>query len=480
MSKSTPPQVSDEGAGRTSSTGRSRSRSAARRGRSPARSTGCRCPAARCRLGADLDLGARADRALHRRASCCAGGARTTASGGEPGGGLVSRAPRTLLLALAARARRGRARPRPRAARGHRRPTAARSWSARPARSCCASASRWRSRSAPCACSTRRAARSSAARPFHRRARTTRSRSACATAFPTAATRRPTGSISADSHPVSGGFVFSVGKESAAPASSVAELLGDQRAGPGDLDGVRRRRARPSTRRSRSGSGCSPCSLLVWPAHRRPAGGEAGGRLRAARAGAAARRRRGGRRWRRWSRCRCRPRRPRAARSGTRSAARARCSTRASGSSGASARLAWIVAGRARRRPRAARAVGRCRVLALALLPGLGGHAGSQDPVAVLLTANVLHVLAAGAWIGGLAVLVLALPAATRRLEAARADAPAGRRDRALLDRRADLRRRAAARRRAPVAAGAVRRRRPVGHRRSAARSRSRRCSRSP
>ena len=56
-------------------------------------------------------------------------------------------------------------------------------------------------------------------------------------------------------------------------------------------------------------------------------------------------------------------------------------------------------------------------LLALALLPGLGGHAGTQEPVAVLLPANVLHVLAAGAWIGGIATLVLALPAATRRLE---------------------------------------------------------------
>jgi copper transport protein len=56
-------------------------------------------------------------------------------------------------------------------------------------------------------------------------------------------------------------------------------------------------------------------------------------------------------------------------------------------------------------------------LLALALLPGLGGHAGVQEPVAVLLPANVLHVLAAGAWIGGIATLVLALPAATRRLE---------------------------------------------------------------
>jgi len=56
-------------------------------------------------------------------------------------------------------------------------------------------------------------------------------------------------------------------------------------------------------------------------------------------------------------------------------------------------------------------------LLALALLPGLGGHAGTQEPVAVLLPANVLHVLAAGAWIGGIATLVVALPAATRRLE---------------------------------------------------------------
>jgi copper transport protein len=53
----------------------------------------------------------------------------------------------------------------------------------------------------------------------------------------------------------------------------------------------------------------------------------------------------------------------------------------------------------------------------LALVPALGGHAGVQSPVAVLLPANVLHVLAASAWIGGLATLVFALPAATRRLD---------------------------------------------------------------
>jgi copper transport protein len=57
-------------------------------------------------------------------------------------------------------------------------------------------------------------------------------------------------------------------------------------------------------------------------------------------------------------------------------------------------------------------------ILALALLPGLSGHAAAQHPVAVLLPANALHVLAAGAWIGGVATLVVALPAAARPLDA--------------------------------------------------------------
>jgi copper transport protein len=56
-------------------------------------------------------------------------------------------------------------------------------------------------------------------------------------------------------------------------------------------------------------------------------------------------------------------------------------------------------------------------LLALALLPAMGGHASVQSPVALLLGANVLHVLAMSAWLGGIAVLVLALRAATARLE---------------------------------------------------------------
>jgi copper transport protein len=58
---------------------------------------------------------------------------------------------------------------------------------------------------------------------------------------------------------------------------------------------------------------------------------------------------------------------------------------------------------------------------ALVLVPGLGGHARTQDPVWLMLPANVVHVAAMGLWAGGLVMLVTALPVATRALE------PAGR-----------------------------------------------------
>ncbi|HYH88490.1 MAG TPA: CopD family protein [Solirubrobacteraceae bacterium] len=58
-------------------------------------------------------------------------------------------------------------------------------------------------------------------------------------------------------------------------------------------------------------------------------------------------------------------------------------------------------------------------LLALALLPALGGHAGVQPPVWLNASANVVHVLAVSAWLGGIAVLVLVLRGATRELEPA-------------------------------------------------------------
>ena len=56
-------------------------------------------------------------------------------------------------------------------------------------------------------------------------------------------------------------------------------------------------------------------------------------------------------------------------------------------------------------------------LIALAFLPALGGHAGVQPPVWLNAPANVLHVLAVSAWLGGIAVLVLVLRGATRELE---------------------------------------------------------------
>jgi len=56
-------------------------------------------------------------------------------------------------------------------------------------------------------------------------------------------------------------------------------------------------------------------------------------------------------------------------------------------------------------------------VAALTLVPGLGGHARTQEPVWLLLPANVVHVAAMGLWAGGLAMFLVALPAATRVLD---------------------------------------------------------------
>lgn len=53
----------------------------------------------------------------------------------------------------------------------------------------------------------------------------------------------------------------------------------------------------------------------------------------------------------------------------------------------------------------------------VALEPALSGHPSTQSPVALLFGANVIHVVAMAVWVGGLAALVAILPAATRELE---------------------------------------------------------------
>lgn len=55
----------------------------------------------------------------------------------------------------------------------------------------------------------------------------------------------------------------------------------------------------------------------------------------------------------------------------------------------------------------------------LAVSPALAGHASTQSPEALLVPLDALHVSAMGAWLGGLVVLVAVLPAATRLLEPA-------------------------------------------------------------
>jgi copper transport protein len=52
----------------------------------------------------------------------------------------------------------------------------------------------------------------------------------------------------------------------------------------------------------------------------------------------------------------------------------------------------------------------------LAIAPALAGHASVEHPVEVFFPADVLHVLAASVWVGGVACLLLVLPAATRQL----------------------------------------------------------------
>jgi copper transport protein len=53
----------------------------------------------------------------------------------------------------------------------------------------------------------------------------------------------------------------------------------------------------------------------------------------------------------------------------------------------------------------------------LVVSPALAGHATTLHPVAALLPLDIVHVTAMSVWIGGLVMLLFVLPAATRRLE---------------------------------------------------------------
>jgi copper transport protein len=248
--------------------------------------------------------------------------------------------------------------------------------------------------------------------------------------------------ISADSHPVSGGFVFVVG-DAPAPSTTVGDLLGDDEAGPvtGTAFGVVRAVQFAAIA---LGLGAVIFTLLCWlPGLRATAGADAG--WQAASTGYSAR---------------LRTVLLASAAAGAVSAALAIVLQGAvAGGTGIGEALdadvigdvlgtrfgafwalgfaAWLAVGvlaAAPRpvpvlRPAAVGATGLALppttrlaflavpLVALSALPALGGHAGVQSPVALLTPANVLHVIAMSGWLGGVAVLVLVLRTATGRLE---------------------------------------------------------------
>ena len=53
----------------------------------------------------------------------------------------------------------------------------------------------------------------------------------------------------------------------------------------------------------------------------------------------------------------------------------------------------------------------------LCLTPALAGHASTLSPAWLLVPANVVHVVSMAVWVGGVAMLLLCLPAATRALD---------------------------------------------------------------
>ena len=232
--------------------------------------------------------------------------------------------------------------------------------------------------------------------------------------------------VSADSHPVSGGFVFTVGRSAGASAASVADLVDSGSAGPVTqvAFGVARAVAYAATALLVGGL---LFVMLVWP---RALGtvSDGGERRRSASQAFAARA-------------------TVIARAGALAGAAA-CAAgivlqgaSASGTSVWSAldptvlgdvlntRFGWVWALRLgafvvlgaliwRGAPRA-RIVGLASVpvVILLLAPALAGHAGAGADSLLLVPANVLHVAAMSAWLGGVALLLFVVPAATRRLE---------------------------------------------------------------
>lgn len=236
--------------------------------------------------------------------------------------------------------------------------------------------------------------------------------------------------VSADGHVVSSGFVFSIGKAGQAPKQTVAELVAGGGSGTATRIGMGIARGVQYAALALGLGALAFLLLAWWPARRRL--GEEGERW--GRAGLAFERR-------------LRAVLRAVALAGALSAAAAIVfeAAQAAGVSAAAAldstilreelgtrfgtvwgltALAWLLLGLAAvpalRRPTPRRVAPLFVPLAfIALEPALSGHPSTQSPVALLFPANVLHVVAMAVWVGGLASLVLILPAATRELEPA-------------------------------------------------------------
>jgi copper transport protein len=248
--------------------------------------------------------------------------------------------------------------------------------------------------------------------------------------------------VSADSHPVTGGFSFTVGDAGGAPAAAVADLLGDASAGPVTAVAFGAARAVAYGATALLVGGCL-FLLAVWlPA----LGAVAAGGGPAWSAGAAAFERRF-----------------------ARLLIAAACAGAIATGVGIVAQAATVTGGTvwsaldtgllndvldtrfgevwklrlsafallvplllyapplsARTLARRPLAVGVARVLAFAVAlgylvvaPALAGHAGAGDDAVLAVPLDVVHVAAMSAWIGGVALLALAVPAATRKLAGA-------------------------------------------------------------
>ncbi len=234
--------------------------------------------------------------------------------------------------------------------------------------------------------------------------------------------------VSADGHIVSSGYVFSIGKAGRAPEETVAELVAGGGSGTATEIGLGIARGAQYAALAVA-LGALAFLLLAWRPARRLVAGD-------------------GERWQRASIAferRLRTVLFVAVAAGAISAAAAVVfeAAQAAGISAASAfdstilreelgtrfgtvwgftALAWILLGLglvpALRRATSWRIAPLFIPLAfVALEPALSGHPSTQSPVALLFPANVLHVVAMSIWVGGLASLVLVLPAATRELE---------------------------------------------------------------